>query len=247
MRVMRKEPTSPSPLGLTAAGITTVILSLHNIGLYPLDSMTLATCVFCGGLAQMIAGVMEFRKTNTFAATAYTLYGAFWLTMVALLVSSRMDWQPPNTVAVGWHMILWGVFSAFMCVGARFHNIVLQFVLGGFSALFFLSALGEFTGIVLADIVAGAIGVVAGAGAIYLAMARLLNEEYGRVVLPIGKQSVDTGHEDETHVRALKRRLEKKMIEVEVLSEALQELQSKESGPARVAAQTEPFAPSRLS
>jgi len=88
---------------------------------------------------------------------------------------------------------------------------------------------------------------VAGAGAIYLAMARLLNEEYGRVVLPIGKQSVDTGHEDETHVRALKRRLEKKMIEVEVLSEALQELQSKESGPARVAAQTEPFAPSRLS
>ena len=176
--------------------------------------MTMATCVFCGGLAQMIAGVMEFRKTNTFAATAYTLYGAFWLTMVALLVSSRMDWQPPNTVAVGWHMILWGVFSAFMCVGARFHNIVLQFVLGGFSALFFLSALGEFTGIVLADIVAGAIGVVAGAGAIYLAMARLLNEVWPRG-LAIGKQSVNTDHGDETLSRV--EASAKKMIEVGII------------------------------
>ena len=77
---------NPAPLGLLGFGMTTVLLNLHNAGFFALGSMILAMGIFYGGLAQVIAGIQEWKKNNTFGATAFTSYGFFWLSLVALLV-----------------------------------------------------------------------------------------------------------------------------------------------------------------
>lgn len=68
---------NPAPLGLMGFGMTTVLLNLHNIGLFPLNAMNLAMGIAYGGLAQIIAGIIEFKKGNTFGATAFSSYGLF--------------------------------------------------------------------------------------------------------------------------------------------------------------------------
>src|SRR5437867_11648654 len=77
---------NPAPLGLLAFGMTTVLLNLHNAGFFELNSMILAMGLCYGGLAQVIAGIMEWKKGNTFATTAFISYGFFWLSVVAVLL-----------------------------------------------------------------------------------------------------------------------------------------------------------------
>src|SRR5580698_6303112 len=93
---------NPAPLGLCAFGMTTVLLNLHNAGFFELNSMILAMGICYGGLAQIIAGVMEWTKNNTFAATAFISYGFFWLSLVLLIVLPHTGIvTPPNEAAMG--------------------------------------------------------------------------------------------------------------------------------------------------
>lgn len=73
---------NPAPLGLLGFGMTTVLLNMHNAGFFALGSMILAMGIFYGGLAQIVAGIMEWKKNNTFGATAFFSYGCFWLSLV---------------------------------------------------------------------------------------------------------------------------------------------------------------------
>ena len=82
---------NPAPLGLMGFGMTTVLLNLHNAGGYEMNSMILAMGICYGGLAQVIAGIMEWKKNNTFAATAFISYGFFWLSLVALIVMPKLN------------------------------------------------------------------------------------------------------------------------------------------------------------
>src|SRR6476660_4437521 len=89
--VLIKDTTSnPAPLGLLGFGMTTVLLNLHNAGLFELNSMIMGMGIFVGGIAQIFAGLQEWKKNNTFGATAFTAYGSFWLSLVAL-------WLLPKT------------------------------------------------------------------------------------------------------------------------------------------------------
>ena len=81
---------NPAPLGLMGFGMTTVLLNLHNAGLFGLGSMILAMGIFYGGIAQIIAGVMEWKKKNTFGTLAFTSYGLFWLSLVALILLPKL-------------------------------------------------------------------------------------------------------------------------------------------------------------
>ena len=87
---MEEKLSNPAPLGLMGFGMTTVLLNLHNSGLLPMSTMILAMGIFYGGLAQVIAGIMEFRKGNTFGSVAFTSYGLFWLSLVGLIVMGKM-------------------------------------------------------------------------------------------------------------------------------------------------------------
>jgi hypothetical protein len=180
---------NPAPLGLMGFGMTTVLLNLHNAGFFPLDSMILAMGIFYGGIAQVIAGVMEWKKGNTFACTAFTSYGMFWLSLVGLI------WLPKTSLGIAGpgkdfafpaYLVLWGVFTLVMFIGTLKLNRALQVVFFSLTVLFFLLATGDASGNEMVAKAAGWEGIFCGASAIYAALAQVLNEVYGRTVWPIG-------------------------------------------------------------
>jgi succinate-acetate transporter protein len=181
---------NPAPLGLMGFGMTTVLLNIHNAGLFPLSAMVLAMGVFYGGIAQVIAGVMEFKRGNTFGTTAFTSYGLFWLSLVATWLipglNSPAGGKTPEAF-MGWYLALWGVFTFFMWFGTFGKNRVLQFVFLSLTVLFCLLAARDWTGSAEIGTIAGVEGIVCGLSAVYLAMAEVLNEGKGRPILPIGE------------------------------------------------------------
>ena len=187
--LIRDLTANPAPLGLLGFGMTTTLLNLHNAGFFELDSMIMGMGIFMGGLAQLFAGLQEWKKNNTFGATAFTSYGAFWLSLVAL-------WLIPNTsfgtgyksseTAVAWYLLLWGIFTLFMFIGTLMANRLLQVIFGTLTILFFLLAIADFTGNASVRVFAGYEGIFCGLSAFYGSVAQVINEVYGKTVLPIG-------------------------------------------------------------
>ncbi|MCX6314537.1 MAG: acetate uptake transporter [Sphingobacteriales bacterium] len=178
---------NPGPLGLFGFGMTTVLLNLHNAGFYEMNSMILAMGLFYGGIAQIIAGVMESKKNNSFGMTAFISYGSFWLTLVALIVMPKLGWvAAASNEAMIAYLIMWGIFTALLFIGTLKINRALQFVFATLTVLFFLLAAGDYTGNASLKQFTGYEGIICGAAAIYTGIAGLLNEMYGRVVLPVG-------------------------------------------------------------
>ncbi|MHC4706315.1 MAG: acetate uptake transporter [Planctomycetota bacterium] len=178
---------NPAPLGLMGFGMTTVLLNLHNAGVYELGTMILAMGIFYGGVGQVIAGIMEWKKKNTFATTAFCSYGLFWLTLVGLVIMPRMGLgKAPETSAMVAYLLMWGVFTSIMFIGTLRLNRALQFIFGSLAVLFFLLALGDATGNSAIKQIAGYEGIICGLSAIYTALAQVLNEVYGRTVAPLG-------------------------------------------------------------
>lgn len=184
---METKLANPAPLGLMGFGMTTILLNIHNAGFFPIGSMVLAMGLFYGGMAQIIAGVLEFKKGNTFGLTAFTSYGFFWITLVAIIVMPRLGVaEAPSDAFMGWFLFLWGVFTLFMRQAAKTGPFALRFVFGTLVILFFLLALRDWTGWSFIGTIAGLEGIVCGGSAFYLAMAEVINERHGRAVLPVG-------------------------------------------------------------
>ncbi|MBN1591804.1 MAG: acetate uptake transporter [Candidatus Coatesbacteria bacterium] len=179
---------NPAPLGLMGFGMTTVLLNFHNAGFSPLDSMILAMGMFYGGLAQIIAGIMEFKKGNTFGLTAFCSYGLFWMSLVVLLIAPKVGiWSSaPTDGAMAAYLFVWGLFTFGMFIATKKGPFALRFVFGTLFILFWLLAAGDATGAAWLKKVAGWEGIICGSSAIYLAMAQIINEHYGKVVVPIG-------------------------------------------------------------
>jgi succinate-acetate transporter protein len=178
---------NPAPLGLMGFGMTTVLLNFHNAGFYALSAMILAMGFFYGGLAQIIAGLMEWKKGNTFATTAFISYGSFWLSLVFLWVMPKMGWaETPEASAMVAYLIMWGIFSAILFIATLKLSRALQVVFLSLTVLFFLLALGDYTHNPAIKIIAGYEGIFCGFSAIYTALAQVLNEVYGKTVAPIG-------------------------------------------------------------
>jgi succinate-acetate transporter protein len=179
---------NPAPLGLLGFGMTTVLLNLHNAGFYELNSMILAMGICYGGLAQIIAGIMEWKKGNTFATTAFVSYGLFWLSLVVLVVLPKTGWgTPTNDVAMAAYLAMWGLFTAVMFIGTLRLHVAGQVVFGSLTILFFLLAIGYFIGAGPGfRHFTGYEGVFCGFSAIYAALAQVLNEIFGKTVLPLG-------------------------------------------------------------
>lgn len=177
---------NPAPLGLMGFGMTTVLLNLHNVGLFPLGSMILAMGIFYGGIAQVIAGVLEWKKGNTFGTTAFVSYGFFWLVLVGLITLPKLGVAEPATASgmVAW-LVIWGIFTAIMFVGTLKINRTLQFIFGSLVVLFFMLAVADATGSATIKILAGYEGIFCGGAAIYAAAAQIWNEQYGRTILPL--------------------------------------------------------------
>ena len=192
---MSEKLANPAPLGLLGFGLTTVLLNLHNAGFFPLDAMILAMGLAYGGLAQVIVGIMEFKKGNTFGTVAFTSYGLFWWSLVLLLVLPKTSiftgLSAPTETAMAAYFFMWGLFTFAMFFGTLKKNRALQFVFASLTVLFFLLVARElttnavlFSGVTV-NTVLGYEGVICGLSAVYLAIAEVLNETHQKTVLPI--------------------------------------------------------------
>jgi succinate-acetate transporter protein len=192
---MSEKLANPAPLGLLGFGLTTVLLNLHNAGLFGLDTMILAMGLAYGGLAQVIVGIMEFKKGNTFGTVAFTSYGLFWWSLVLLLVLPNNTIFPglnqPTDMAMAAYFFMWGLFTFTMFFGTLKTNRALQFVFASLAILFFMLTIRELTGnptlfgTFTFNNLTGIEGVICGLSAVYLALAEVLNEVHKKTVLPI--------------------------------------------------------------
>jgi len=178
---------NPAPLGLAAFGLTTILLNLHNAGLYSMDTMIFAMGIFYGGIAQVIAGIMEFKKKNTFGFTAFISYGFFWISLVGLMVMPKLGWgDAPSKASLVSFLGVWCLFTMFMLIGTFKLNRALQVVFTLLTILFILLICGNVTGDETIHKIAGFEGIVCGLSALYASMAQLINELYGKTIMPIG-------------------------------------------------------------
>ncbi len=178
---------NPAPLGLLAFGMTTVLLNMHNAGFYEFNSMILAMGIFYGGLAQVIAGAMEWKKNNTFGMTAFSSYGFFWLILVALIVMPKLGWAEPTSKAgMACFLSAWGVFTLLMFVGTLKLSRALQVVFASLTLLFLLLAIGETMESAGMKQFTGLEGIFCGLSACYTGIALVLNELFGKPVMPLG-------------------------------------------------------------
>lgn len=181
------QTANPAPLGLMGFGMTTVLLNMHNAGFFELGSMILAMGIFYGGIAQVITGVMEWKKGNTFGTVAFTSYGLFWLSLVALIIMPTLGWAPKaENHAMVAYLFMWGLFTAVLFIGTLRLNRALQAVFFTLAVLFFLLALGDYMESPTLKVIAGYEGILCGSLAMYTALAQVLNEVYGRTLLPLG-------------------------------------------------------------
>jgi len=175
---------NPAPLGLLGFGLTTILLNLANAEIIKLNIMIAAMGFALGGLAQIIAGLLEYKNGNTFGGTAFTAYGCFWWSLV-LIWWNPFAMEVASLTSMGYYLLVWGVFTAFMFVGALKHNNTTKVVFGLLTLLFLTLALGDFTGVKGITITAGIIGIAAGASALYSCVAQIINNEWGKKVFPL--------------------------------------------------------------
>ena len=185
---LKDTTANPAPLGLLGFGMTTVLLNLHNAGFYELNGMILAMGICYGGAAQIVAGIMEWQKGNTFATTAFLSYGLFWLSLVGLIVLPKLGWATAaDASAMAAYLLMWGLFTAVMFIGTFRLHVAAQVIFGSLTILFFLLAIADFIN-AGPDFrhFTGYEGIFCGFSAIYAGLAQVLNELYGKVILPLG-------------------------------------------------------------
>ncbi|MCD6495989.1 MAG: acetate uptake transporter [Candidatus Aenigmarchaeota archaeon] len=181
-----EKAANPAPLGLMGFGMTTVLLNLHNAGFFALGSMIMSMGIFYGGVAQIIAGILEFRNGNTFGTTAFTSYGLFWLSLVFIWALPALGWaEAASATAAAFYLFMWGLFTLFMFFGTLRTNRALQFVFGSLTLLFFMLSAADFTGSAALKVIAGYEGIICGLSAFYLSMAEIINSSMGKTILPV--------------------------------------------------------------
>lgn len=185
--ILRDNTANPAPLGLTGFALTTILLNLHNAGYFALGSTILAMGITIGGISQAIVGIMEWKKGNTFGTTAFAAYGFFWLSLVLILILPKMGYgTAPDKNEMAAYLALWGLFSIFLFIATFKLNVAMQLLFGTLVLLFFLLAIGDATENAGLKTFAGYEGILCGLIALYTAMGQVLNEVFGKTVMPLG-------------------------------------------------------------
>lgn len=168
--------------------MTTVLLNLHNAGFFGMNSAILAMGICYGGAAQVIAGIMEWKKNNVFGGTAFCSYGFFWLSLVALVLLPKIDPAlAPDANAMAAYLVLWGLFTFGLFLASFRLSVAVQLVFATLTLLFFLLAFGDYSkaGIGFRHFT-GYEGILCGLLAFYAGMGQVFNEMFGKTVLPLG-------------------------------------------------------------
>ncbi len=176
----------PAALGLGAFALTTFVLSLANAGFIGgAASAVLGIALFYGGIVQLLAGMWEFAKGNTFGAVGFTSYGAFWLAFWWLLTNPEVE-KSAGAAGVGSFLLAWTIFTAFMTIAAVKTNRVVLLVFVALTLTFVFLTIGAYSGSAAAHQVGGLLGLVTAALAWYGSAATVINATWKRTVLPVG-------------------------------------------------------------
>jgi succinate-acetate transporter protein len=185
--VVSEKLANPAPLGLAGFGITTLLLNVVNAEIVSKDAigMVLPVGLFYGGLAQFMAGMWEAKKNNTFGFTAFSSYGAFWMAfavMEILMINGALE--PVSHEGLTVFLVAWGIFTTYMFIGTIRISVALMVVFAGLAILFYLLAWGQHN----ADVhkFAGYEGLFTAGAALYASAAGVINETWGRNLLPLG-------------------------------------------------------------
>jgi len=184
---------NPAPLGLSAFALTTFVLSAANAGWIAAPNIVLGLALFYGGLVQLLAGIQEFRRNNTFAATAFCSYGGFWLSIGAIFtpafgILAAYKGAALGT-ALGFYLLGWTIFTLLMFFGTLRINNALVVVFGLLFVTYLLLALGALTGSSSLNTFGGYLGIVTALAAWYTAWAGVLASGPSMFKLPVGSRS----------------------------------------------------------
>lgn len=176
----------PGPLGLSAFALTTFMLMLVTIHVIPAagEPVVFGLALAYGGLGQFMAGMWEFRKGNTFGATAFASFGAFWISYWALVTFYVPKLGPAAGAAVGWYLISWGIFTTLMFIASlrTTAGVALVFLL--LAATFYFLGFGNFTTQTWVAQTGGWLGIATAGAAWYTALAAVTASTFGRQLLP---------------------------------------------------------------
>jgi len=177
---------NPAVVGLGGFGLTTMVLQFHNVGWMPSIGPVIWLGLIFGGTAQMIAGLQEMKTGNNFGYCAFTAYGSFWIALALLLLGNNFGIFTASTTDVGWFLVAWTMFTAILWVGSlRIHG-AMAFTFTTLLLGFILLDLAHF-GFPGLTVVAGYELMVCALSAWYMMARAILNDIYGRELLPAGK------------------------------------------------------------
>jgi succinate-acetate transporter protein len=187
-------PADPGPLGLAAFATTTFVLSIFNANLVSPKgtAVVMGLALAYGGIAQLLAGMWEFRTGNTFGAVAFSSFGGFWISFFVLLKLTPADAASNTAVAV--YLYAWAIFTTYMFVASLRTTAAVALVFALLAITFFLLAIanaGSNSDILHAG---GWFGLATAVAAWYASFAGVTNATFGRVVLPVVPLSRAPGH-----------------------------------------------------
>ena len=178
----------PGPLGLAAFALTTFVLSMFNSGILggAAEPVVFGLALAYGGLAQLLAGMWEFRTGNTFGAVAFTSYGAFWLSFWAFeqFYAGKIP-EASLGQGVGVYLVAWGIFTAYMFIASLRTTAAIATVFALLTATFLLLGIGEWAGVEGITKFGGWVGLITALAAWYASFAGVANSTFDRTVLPV--------------------------------------------------------------
>ncbi|MFY9304872.1 MAG: acetate uptake transporter [Rhodoluna sp.] len=181
-----EKTANPAVLGLLGYGMTTVLLSLANSGIIPFDGMIIAMALFFGGAAQTLVASMLFKLGDTFGVVAFGGYSFLWLSFGLINLGAFIEWWTVSSAAIGFYLIIWMIFTIFLVFASMVAPRVLTIILMLTVVLLGSLAIGNLTGNAALVTFGGYEGILTGGLAMYMAFAVLLNEMWGKQVLPLG-------------------------------------------------------------
>jgi succinate-acetate transporter protein len=177
----------PAPLGLAAFALTTFVLSFFNADLVSSggEPIVFGLAFAYGGLAQLLAGMWEFRNNNTFGATAFTSFGGFWLSFFVFQLFASKVPEANLGDAVGLYLIAWGIFTAYMWVASFRVSVAVNAVFLLLTLTFLFLGIGDSSANDTITHIGGYLGIATAIAAWYASFAGVTNRTFGRIVLPV--------------------------------------------------------------
>ncbi|MDY0212831.1 MAG: acetate uptake transporter [Desulfuromonadaceae bacterium] len=187
--LIHETTADPAPLGLIGLGMSMLLLNLHFAGFFPMDATIVGMGIFCGGIGQIMVGVMAWKNNNTFAALAFSIFGLFWLSLIATTIGAAAGIYAPASPGVsGIYLSIWAAFSAGIFMASFRHSWAIRVTFGLLLLFFILLATGAAAASITLVHIAGYVGILCGLSALYAGLGLVLNELFRKTLLPLGPQ-----------------------------------------------------------